>query len=141
MLRARLYRIDRFTQRRNLRFDLLRRHQEVRERRPGVENLMPLYSGGLCEAVKLIAPPVLRRITSHEIAGVGAASLITSGVTPCAARMSGSRFYKCFAEKTRIAPDDERGIRVLLRDITCDAGNCAAHIGESKFLGDNRAPA
>jgi isocitrate/isopropylmalate dehydrogenase len=25
-----------------------------------VENLMPLYSGGLCEAVKLIAPEVFR---------------------------------------------------------------------------------
>ena len=25
----------------------------------GVENLIPLYSGGLCDAVKLIAPEVL----------------------------------------------------------------------------------
>src|ERR1035438_2267325 len=30
----------------------------------GVENLMPLYSGGLCEAVKLIAPSALDWITA-----------------------------------------------------------------------------
>ena len=38
-----------------------------------VENLMPLYSGGLWEAVKLIAPEVLRVWTAYAIAGVGAA--------------------------------------------------------------------
>ena len=48
----------------------------------GVENLMPLYSGGLCEAVKLMAPSAFSRITSQAIAGVGAASEITSGVMP-----------------------------------------------------------
>src|SRR5208283_2591749 len=30
----------------------------------GVENLMPLYSGGLCEAVKLMAPSALDWITA-----------------------------------------------------------------------------
>ncbi len=45
----------------------------------GVENLMPLYSGGLCEAVKLMAPSELRRMTSQEIAGVGAGSVTMSG--------------------------------------------------------------
>src|ERR1700731_3682630 len=39
----------------------------------GVENLIPLYSGGLCEAVKLIAPDVFSVRTAYEIAGVGAA--------------------------------------------------------------------
>src|SRR5947209_2660013 len=48
----------------------------------GVENLMPLYSGGLCDAVKLIAPSVFDRITSYEIAGVGAGFVITNGCTP-----------------------------------------------------------
>src|ERR1700728_1438767 len=48
----------------------------------GVENFMPLYSGGLCDAVKLIAPSALDSITEYEIAGVGAGSAITSGVTP-----------------------------------------------------------
>src|SRR6202171_4846569 len=37
----------------------------------GVENLMPLYSGGLCEAVKLMAPSALDWITAYEMAGVG----------------------------------------------------------------------
>src|ERR1035437_10228735 len=31
-----------------------------------VENLMPLYSGGLCEAVKLMAPEVLSSRRSEE---------------------------------------------------------------------------
>src|SRR5438270_9578518 len=48
----------------------------------GVENLMPLYSGGLCDAVKLMAPSVFARMTSYEIAGVGAGSAITNGCTP-----------------------------------------------------------
>jgi len=30
----------------------------------GVENLMPLYSGGLCEAVKLIAPSAFDSVTA-----------------------------------------------------------------------------
>src|SRR5436309_6875841 len=47
-----------------------------------VENLMPLYSGGLCDAVKLIAPSAFDRMTSYEIAGVGAGSAITNGCTP-----------------------------------------------------------
>src|SRR5579864_2018100 len=54
----------------------------------GVENLIPLYSGGLCEAVKLIAPSDFDSITAYEIAGVGAASAITSGVIPCAVKIS-----------------------------------------------------
>jgi hypothetical protein len=48
----------------------------------GVENLMPLYSGGLCEAVKLIAPSALLCRTAWDIAGVGAASAIIMGVMP-----------------------------------------------------------
>src|SRR5260370_12715643 len=35
----------------------------------GVENLMPLYSGGLCEAVKLMAPSALDWITAYDMAG------------------------------------------------------------------------
>src|SRR6185369_16382234 len=45
----------------------------------GVENLIPLYSGGLCEAVMLMAPSAFWRMTSQEMAGVGAASVMTSG--------------------------------------------------------------
>src|ERR1700683_2825473 len=35
----------------------------------GVENLMPLYSGGLCEAVKLMAPSAFDWITAYEMVG------------------------------------------------------------------------
>ncbi len=42
---------------------------------------MPLYSGGLCEAVKLIDPEVFMVRTAWAIAGVGATSGITIGVT------------------------------------------------------------
>src|SRR5438552_12319195 len=38
-----------------------------------VENLIALYSGGLCDAVKLIAPSALACITAYAIGGVGAA--------------------------------------------------------------------
>src|SRR4029077_19282629 len=54
----------------------------------GVENLIPLYSDGLCDAVKLIAPSAFAWVTAYEIAGVGAASAMTNGVTPCAQRIS-----------------------------------------------------
>src|ERR1700686_5321486 len=54
----------------------------------GVENLMPLYSGGLCEAVMLMAPSALDWITAYEIAGVGAGSARTSGVMPWLDNMS-----------------------------------------------------
>src|SRR6266568_109301 len=50
-----------------------------------VENLMPLYSGGLCDAVKLIAPDVFNVRTACAIAGVGAASGIKMGVMPAPA--------------------------------------------------------
>ena len=54
----------------------------------GVENLMPLYSGGLWEAVKLMAPSAWLRITAQAMAGVGAGSAITRTVMPWAERMS-----------------------------------------------------
>src|ERR1700686_5787406 len=54
----------------------------------GVENLIPLYSGGLCEAVKLITPSALLWTTAYANAGVGAGSVTTTGVIECAARIS-----------------------------------------------------
>src|SRR5690348_10170716 len=54
----------------------------------GVENLIPLYSGGLWEAVKFSAPSAADLITAYEIAGVGAGSAITIGLMPCAPRIS-----------------------------------------------------
>src|SRR5689334_13048962 len=53
-----------------------------------VENLIPLYSGGLWDAVKLMAPSAFDRITSYDIAGVGAGSAMIKGFTPPAARTS-----------------------------------------------------
>src|SRR3981081_1319147 len=54
----------------------------------GVENLMPLYSGGLCEAVKLMAPSALDWSTAYEMVGVGADSAMTSGVMACLDKIS-----------------------------------------------------
>src|SRR6185312_1143952 len=51
----------------------------------GDEYLIPLYSGGLWEAVKLIAPVAFSTRTAWAMAGVGAASGITIGVIPAAA--------------------------------------------------------
>src|SRR5579872_3550621 len=48
----------------------------------GLEYLMPLYSGGLWEAVKLMDPEVFMVRTAWAMAGVGATSGITIGVTP-----------------------------------------------------------
>src|SRR6185437_1385075 len=60
----------------------------------GVENLMPLYSGGLWEAVKLIAPSAFSCITAYEMAGVGAGSAISRGVMPWAMRISSAMEQK-----------------------------------------------
>src|ERR1041385_9149961 len=54
----------------------------------GVENLIPLYSGGLCDAVKLMTPSALLWVTAWENAGVGAGSATTSGVIPWLAKIS-----------------------------------------------------
>src|SRR5260370_16263475 len=48
----------------------------------GVENLMPLYSGGLCEAVKLMAPSALDWIAAYEMAGGGGGAAKTTGGKP-----------------------------------------------------------
>src|SRR5260370_5518605 len=48
----------------------------------GVENLMPLYSGGLCEAVKLMAPSALDWIAAYEMAGRGALPAVVPRRSP-----------------------------------------------------------
>src|SRR5215472_16365229 len=70
----------------------------------GVENLMPLYSGGLWEAVKLITPSALWEITAYANAGVGAGSGATRGVMPCAARMSAASEQKVSPRKRGSRP-------------------------------------
>ncbi len=48
---------------------------------------------------------------------------------------------KCFAEKPGIAADDHsRAGGLLRRYVTGDSGDCASHIGESKFLGHDGTP-
>ena len=69
----------------------------------GVEYLMPLYSGGLCEAVKLMEPQVLSVRTACAMAGVGAASGITIGVTPAAASTRAASATKLSPRKRGIA--------------------------------------
>src|SRR5258708_24006538 len=60
----------------------------------GVENLIPLYSGGLCEAVKLITPSALLWITAWAKAGVGPGSATITGLIPYAERISAALAQK-----------------------------------------------
>ena len=106
----------------------------------GVENFIPLYSGGLCEAVKLMAPSAFSCITAYEIAGVGAASAITRGDFVAAQDFRGDG-AKSFAEKTGIAANDDTSPFWLLRfHVARNSIHRTAHIFESKFLGHHRAP-
>ena len=70
---------------------------------------MPLYSGGLCDAVKLMLPSVLRVTTAYAIAGVGAASGITSGFTPCRLRMPAASATKVSPMKRGSRPTSSFG--------------------------------
>src|SRR5258708_638831 len=70
----------------------------------GVENLMPLYSGGLCDAVKLMAPSALDWITEEEMVGVGAGSAMTSGVMPWPDKMSAAMAQKVSPRKRGSRP-------------------------------------
>src|SRR5580658_4604669 len=74
----------------------------------GVEYLMPLYSGGLCEAVKLMEPQVLSVRTAWAIAGVGAASGITMGVTPAVASTRAASATKLSPRKRESRPTSTR---------------------------------
>ncbi len=74
----------------------------------GVEYLMPLYFGGLCEAVKLMEPQVLSVRTAYAMAGVGAASGITIGVTPAAARTLAASATKLSPRKRESRPTKTR---------------------------------
>src|SRR5258708_17851221 len=70
----------------------------------GVENLMPLYSGGLCEAVKLMALFFFKQKTAYEMVGVGAGSAITSGVMPWLDKISAAMAQKASPRKRGSRP-------------------------------------
>jgi hypothetical protein len=54
----------------------------------GVENLMPWYSGGLCDAVKFSPPTAVLLLMAKEIVGVGVGPLQASTRNPCRDPMS-----------------------------------------------------
>src|SRR5260221_13436406 len=70
----------------------------------GVENLMPLYSGGLCEGVKLMALSALDWITAYEMVGVGAGFAIPSGVMPWLDKISAAMAQKVSPRKRGSRP-------------------------------------
>src|SRR5258706_13694004 len=67
-----------------------------------VENFKPLYSGGLWEAVKLIAPIALRRIVSKETHGVGASRVHKKAWMSLKARMRAASDAN-FSERKRVS--------------------------------------
>src|SRR5262249_16234063 len=67
-----------------------------------VENLRPLYSGGLCEAVKLMAPIALRRTVSYETHGVGTSRLHRKAWIPLKARMRAASEAN-FSDRKRVS--------------------------------------
>ncbi len=107
----------------------------------GVENLMPLYSGGLCEAVKLIAPSALACVTAYEMAGVGAASAITSGVIPWADRISAAIAHRVSPMKPRVSSHDDLGaLRLLRNHVARNPIHCPPHVGKRELIRHHRAP-
>src|ERR1035437_10076263 len=74
-----------------------------------VENLMPLYSGGVCEAVKLMAPEVWGSPTAEAIAGVGAAWGMMIGVMPAAANTRAATSTKFSPRNLGSRPTSTRG--------------------------------
>ena len=72
-----------------------------------MESLIPLYSGGLCEAVKLMVPSAPASITAYEMADVGATSAITRGVMPCAERISSAFEQKVSPSKRGVPSHDD----------------------------------
>ncbi len=67
-----------------------------------VENFRPLYSGGLCEAVKLIAPIALRRTVSKETQGVGASRVHRKAWMSLKARIRAASDAN-FSERKRVS--------------------------------------
>src|SRR5689334_8280473 len=67
-----------------------------------VENLRPLYSGGLWEAVKLMAPIALRRTVSKETQGVGTSRLHRNAWMPLKARILDASEAN-FSERKRVS--------------------------------------
>jgi hypothetical protein len=67
-----------------------------------VENLRPLYSGGLCDAVKLIAPIALRRMVSNETHGVGTSRVHKYALIPLNARIFAASDAN-FSERNRVS--------------------------------------
>ncbi|MNC90047.1 hypothetical protein D3C83_60910 [compost metagenome] len=67
-----------------------------------VENFRPLYSGGLCEAVKLMAPMALRRMVSNETHGVGTSRVQRKAWMPLKARILAASEAN-FSERNRVS--------------------------------------
>ena len=102
---------------------------------------MPLYSGGLCEAVKLMAPSAL--LANHGVGNRrGGRGLGNHQRRDAVSRQNvGRHGAERLAEKTRIAAHDDPRARGLLRNhVTRNAITARRHIGEGKFLGHHRAP-
>src|SRR5438552_13125042 len=67
-----------------------------------VENFRPLYSGGLWEAVKLIAPIALRRTVSNDTHGVGTSRVQRKAWMSLKARMRAASEAN-FSDRKRVS--------------------------------------
>ena len=107
----------------------------------GVENLMPLYSGGLCDAVKLMTPSAL--CVHHSISKRRSRRGFGDDQRRDAVRRQDFRRHraKCFAQESRIAPDnDARTLRLLRSYVAGNSAHRALHVGEGEFLRHHGAP-
>jgi hypothetical protein len=108
----------------------------------GVENLMPLYSGGLWEAVKLMAPSAF--LANHGVGdGRGGGRF---GDQQRRDAVGGENFFRhgaeSFAQEARVAAHDYARPGSFLRNyVARDSSDGAAHVGEGKLVGHDGAPA
>jgi hypothetical protein len=106
-----------------------------------VENFSPLYSGGLCDAVKLIAPSSPRRIVSnamHRRRNVAIADVRPEVVEGEHLRGLGGELLR---QKARVVADENpAGLDALAVDEIDDALNGDADVLEREVLADHAPP-
>ena len=107
-----------------------------------VENFRPLYSGGLCEAVKLIAPIALRRTVSNETHGVGTSRVQRNAWMPLKARIFAASERELLGEEARVVRDDDAAsLLPRFLEVVGDALAGDADVVEGEVLADDAAPA
>ena len=103
---------------------------------------MPLYSGGLCEAVKLIPPRAFFSRMANATTGVGTSRSATQGRHALAHDDARGLVDEALAQEPGVRRDDEAPVRVAGRAGDArDGGDDPPRVRERELLAEDRAPA